>query len=110
MQAELYHLAHCELLGELTVFVAISAIILATASVGIGSSVHISQGHTATLTKLLFHTSTIFSDINKVNCLYPITKVVDFSDNSRIIGTSFAFLVLKYIFMSKFGGYSMDFD
>ena len=55
MQAELYHLAHCELLGELTVFVAIRAIILATASIGICPPVLISQGHTATLTKLLFH-------------------------------------------------------
>jgi hypothetical protein len=51
----LYHLIHRAVLGELAILVAIDAIILIFASIGIGAEDFVSERHSAALTKLLFH-------------------------------------------------------
>jgi hypothetical protein len=50
-----YHLIHCAVLGELAILIAIDAIILVFASIGIGAKDFIGKRHSATLAKLLFH-------------------------------------------------------
>ena len=51
----LYHLIHRAVLQELAVLIAIHAIILIFASIGIGAKDFIGERHSAALTKLLFH-------------------------------------------------------
>ena len=53
--AVLDHLIHRAVLQELTIFIAVDAVIFILASIGIGAKDFIRERHSATLTKLHFH-------------------------------------------------------
>jgi len=60
--AEINHLLHSYVLREFAVFIAIDAVVIITATIGVRTFVIVGKRHSATLTEFMFHIIRIFVD------------------------------------------------